>query len=266
MSNFYGTGITVKNLKKIVDSGILGWPLKVVISGHTGFNWKIDQWSGKYNLPKTRVPQHFDYDFWLGPAPEKEYHPHRTHRSFRGYWDYDGGGLGDMGMHYIDPVQYYLGKDNTSPVSVEVDTDDQDPDAVKGWRKIYYKYADGCEIILDGNNSMEGAAYIEGPNGKIFKGMKSTIKNLMQIAKSLPDPAPIESDFYNAVKTRNKFALNELNGHRSTTVVNMGITAIRLNRSLQYDPIKQVFINDDEANRLINQPMRAPWTLSGGIQ
>ena len=43
------------------------------------------------------------------------YHPHRTHGSFRGYWDYDGGGLGDMGMHYLDPVQYILGKDDTSP-------------------------------------------------------------------------------------------------------------------------------------------------------
>ena len=41
------------------------------------------------------------------PAPYKPYNPHRVHQTFRGYWDYDGGGLGDMGQHYIDPVQYF---------------------------------------------------------------------------------------------------------------------------------------------------------------
>ena len=51
---------------------------------------------------------------WLGPAPYKPYSRHRTHGTFRGYWDYDGGGLGDMGMHYLDPVQYYLDADADS--------------------------------------------------------------------------------------------------------------------------------------------------------
>ena len=74
--------------------------------------------------------------FWLGPAPYKPYNPHRVHQTFRGYWDYDGGGLGDMGQHYIDPVQYFLGKDNTSPVKVEVDAPQQHPDAVGTWRSI----------------------------------------------------------------------------------------------------------------------------------
>ena len=69
-----------------------------------------------------------DFDFWLGPAPKKPYHPHRVHQSFRGYWDYDGGGLGDMGQHYLDPVQYILGKDDESPVQIEADTSPQDLD------------------------------------------------------------------------------------------------------------------------------------------
>jgi hypothetical protein len=103
--NFYGLGTTVKPLKKVVDSGILGWPLKVTISGVTGFNWKF-YWVGKTNLEPKPVPAELDYDMWLGPAPYKPYNPHRVHSTFRGYWDYDGGGLGDMGQHYIDPVQY----------------------------------------------------------------------------------------------------------------------------------------------------------------
>lgn len=256
--NFYGMGTPVKKIKKVVDSGALGWPLKVTISGVTGFNWKF-YWVGKENLKPQDVPAHFDYDMWLGPAPEKPYHAHRTHATFRGYWDYDGGGLGDMGQHYIDPVQYFLGKDNTSPIKVEIDAPQQHYDAIGTWRKIIFTYADGCQIILDGENKDKNAAYIEGPNGKIYNGFKSTIPNIEGLIDSLPDPKEQISVFSDSVKTRQKFALNEENGHRSATIVNMGLAALRLGRNLDFDPVKQEFINDEAANRLINQPERTSW-------
>src|SRR5258708_1870107 len=148
---FYGLGAPVKPIKKVVQSGILGWPLKVTLNASTGFDWKF-QWVGRTDLTPQPVPPQLDYDFWLGPAPVKPYHPHRVHQTFRGYWDYDGGGLGDMGQHYLDPVQYILGKDDESPVRIEADTGPQDPDAVLPWRRISLKYADGCEILLDGEN------------------------------------------------------------------------------------------------------------------
>ena len=77
----------------------------------------------------------------------------------------------------------------------------------------------------------------------------------------MPDLEPVITDFNEAVRTRKKFALNEQNGHRSCTLVNMAIIAVRLGRKLHFDPDAQKFINDDEANRLINQPMRAPWVI-----
>ena len=183
------------------------------------------------------------------------------HQTFRGYWDYDGGGLGDMGQHYIDPVQYFLGKDNTSPVKVEVDAPQQHDDAIGTWRKITYTYDDGCQIILDGENKDKNAAYIEGPNGKIFNGFQSDIPNLQALIDTMPDPEPQITTFSESVRTRKKFALNEENGHRSATIVNMGVIALRLGRTLEFDPVNQVFINDDEANRLINQPMRGGWQI-----
>ena len=258
--NFYGMGTTVKPIKKLVNSGLLGWPLKVVVSKHTGFDWKF-YWVGKTNLPELPVPAELDYDTWLGPAPYKPYHPHRVHQTFRGYWDYDGGGLGDMGQHYLDPIQYFLGKDDTSPVSVEVDAPAQHPDAVGTWRRITYTYADGCQIILDGDGSEEGAAYIEGPNGKLYPGFRSDIPDLEKKLASFPDPEPQVINFTEAVKTRKKFALNEENGHRSCTLVNMGKIALKTGRSLQFDPVAQTFLNDDGANALIYQPMRAPYTI-----
>jgi hypothetical protein len=238
---------------------MLGWPLKVTVGKLTGFNWKF-YWVGKTGLNEMPIPKELDYDRWLGPAPYKPYNEHRTHGTFRGYWDYDGGGLGDLGQHYLDPVQYFLGKDNTSPIKVEVDAPQQHPEAVGTWRKITYTYEDGCQIVLDGEGTTE-APYIEGPNGKLYRGFKSDIPNMERKLAQFPDPAPQVTDFVDAVKNREKFALNEQNGFRSCTLVNMGLVALRLNRDLNFDPVKLEFINDEGANRLVNQPMRAPYTI-----
>jgi len=257
---FYGMKTTVKPIKKLVESGMLGWPLTVTVSKHTGFDWKF-YWVGKTGLEAQPVPQTLDYDRWLGPAPYKPYNAHRVHGTFRGYWDYDGGGLGDMGQHYLDPIQYFLGKDHTSPVKVEVDADQQHPDACGTFRKIIYTYADGCKIILDGEAKDESVAYIEGPEGKLFAGFKSTIPNLKEKLALLPDPVPQVTDFLESVKYRTPFALNESNGHRSCTIINLGKIALQLGRTLNFDPEAQVFIGDDEANKMINPPMRAPYGI-----
>ena len=257
---FYGLGTTVEPLKKLVASGALGWPLTVRISGATGFAWKF-YWVGKENLIPQEVPACLDYDMWLGPAPYKPYNRHRTHATFRGYWDYDGGGLGDMGQHYIDPVQYFLGKDDEFPVKIEVDAPQQHPDAIGTWRSITYTYEDGCKIILEGEGfESEGKVpYIEGPLGKVYKGFECTIPDVQEYINSLPDPEPTNTDFLDCVKTRRKFSLNEENGYHSSTIVNMGVCALRLGRTLHFDPKTELFIGDDAANLLIDQPMRGEW-------
>jgi hypothetical protein len=164
-----------------------------------------------------------------------------------------------MGQHYLDPVQYFLGKDDTSPVSVEVEADKQDKDAVGTFRRITYTYADGCQIICDGDGRDVGAPYIEGPKGKLYPEFKSDIPDLEKKLAEFPDPAPQVTDFLEAVKDRKKFALNEINGHRSCTMVNMGKIAMQLNRNLKFDPDKQKFINDDEANALAYTTMPKPF-------
>ena len=229
---FYGLGTPVKPLKKLIQSGA--------------------------------VPAELNYDMWLGPAPYKPYNVHRTHQTFRGYWDYDGGGLTDMGQHYLDPVQYMLGKDDEFPVKVEIDAPQQHPDAVGIWKKITYTYADGCQVILEGEGyeSQGKLAYIEGPKGKVYKGFECTIPNVQELINELPDPEPQRTDFLECVRTRQKFALNEQNGHHSCTLVNMGAVGLRLGRKvLNFDPTTQRFIGDDAANALIDQPMRGEWSI-----
>lgn len=263
---FYGLGTTVAPLKKLVQSGALGWPLTVRVSKHTGFSWKASTWTGKLGLPPEPVPAGFDYEQWLGPAPYRPFTSHRTAMSFRGYWDYDGGGLADMGQHYLDPVQYILGKDETSPIEIEANAPwPPHPDVVGLWGQVYMKYADGCKIILEscewGEEETQGKPFIEGPNGKVYRNFVTEPASLAELLPLLPEPEPQISDFNVSVRTRKKFGLNEMNGNRSNILVHLANCAIRLGRKLHFDPDQLRFVNDAEANMLVDQPMRSPWAL-----
>ena len=87
------------------------------------------------------------------------------------------------------------------------------------------------------------------------------IPNWEKKLADFPEPMEQNTNFIESIHNRQKYALNEINGHRSATIVNMGAVALQLNRTLEYDPVKELFINDEEANRFIDQPMRAPWTI-----
>jgi predicted dehydrogenase len=263
---FYGLGTEVRPLKKLVANGLLGWPVTVRVSRFTGFDWKVSMWSGHTHDEPKPVPPQLDYDLWLGPAPFKPYFPHRVHGSFRGYWDYDGGGLADMGQHYLDPVQYILNKDDTSPVEIEAFAPwPCHPDAVGMWGRVEMKYADGCRIILEscewGTSETQGQPYMEGPKGKVYQGFRTDPPDLKDAIASLPEPEPMISDFNVSVRTRRKFGLNESNGNRSNMLVHLANCAIRTGRKLTFDPVAQRFVGDEDANRLVDQPMRAPWHL-----
>jgi myo-inositol 2-dehydrogenase / D-chiro-inositol 1-dehydrogenase len=257
---FYGMGCTVKPLKRAVENGLLGWPIKATLNAYTGFDWKF-RWVGRTDLTAQPVPPELDYNLWLGPAPYKPYHPHRVHSTFRGYWDYDGGGLGDMGQHYLDPVQYILGKDDQSPVEIEADAPPQHPDAVGTWRRIRMRYADGCEIVLDGENKERSAAFLAGPYGRIFRDFESDIPDFERKLAQLPPPEPQLTDFATAVRTRRKFALNEINGHRSCTLVNLAKIAVQTGRLLRFDPETQRFSGDEKADAYVSQRVRGSWKV-----
>ena len=284
---FYGFGTTVKPIRQVVEGGVLGkGPLRCVFGAGQGFSWKF-YWSGKVNLDPEPCPKTFDWDMWLGPAPWKPYNKHRTHGTFRGYWDYDSGGLGDMAQHYLDPLQYLLCKDETSPVKVDYVGPKQHPDVVGRFDRITLTYADGTEVILDGDESLKEEPLLRGANGvtvwpvgkldgKVINGgwtnedvaktqffgmldangVKIDVPSLL---KSLPEPAAQQTDFIDSVRTRRKFCLNEETGFRSCTMFNLAIAAERLGRGFEFDPVKLVAKGDETANRFLYQEMREPW-------
>jgi len=262
--SYYGYG-TTRVLKRLVNSGLLGRPLTVRVFRSLGFDWKIKMWSGRTDLKPQPVPSELDYDMWLGPAPQKPYHPHRVHQSFRGYWDYDGGGLADMGQHYLDPVQYFLGKDETGPIEISAEAPwPPHPDAVQLWGTVTFRYADGDTIMLHsgewGPSAPEGLPLIEGPKGKVYENYRTDPPGLFEQLAGTPEPPPLVN-FETAVRTREKTGGNEWVAHRSCSLVNLANIAIRTGRTLKWNPDVQVFVDDEGANRMLEPAFRAPWRI-----
>ena len=267
----YGFGTPVKPVKQIIDAGYLGsGPIKCVCGIGQGFSWKF-AWSGLVNPRPQPVPKGFDWEMWLGPAPWKPYSDHRAGTSFRGYWDYDSGGLGDMAQHYLDPIQYLLGKDDTSPVRIGYAGAKQHPEAVGRFDRITLTYADGTEVILDGDETLKEEPLFRGSNGvciykkpkdaKMFRMVDASGKEMdvESILKELPEPEAQNGDFFQCVRSRVKHAVNETSGFRSATMFNLGIVAERLGRGFEFDPETLRAVDDPAADRFLYQSMREPW-------
>ena len=285
---FYGFGTPVKPVRQVVENNLVsgpGEPMRCVFGVGQGFSWKFG-WSGRVNETPEPLPKGFDYEMWLGPAPWKPYTNHRVGTSFRGYWDYDSGGLGDMAQHYLDPLQYLLCKDETSPVKIDYKGPKQHPEAVGRFDRITLTYADGTEVILDGDESLKNEPFLKGTRATVYPcktadgkvrtwttpqqavGQMFTMTDangkamdVRGILKDLPEPAPQVTDFMQSVRERKTFALNEANGFRSSTMFNLGIAAWRMGRGFAFDPVTLHAKDDPVAEKFLYQDdvMREPW-------
>ncbi|MCK4293264.1 MAG: Gfo/Idh/MocA family oxidoreductase [Planctomycetes bacterium] len=217
---------------------------------------KVREWSGMVNAQPQPIPKALDWDMYCGPAPLRPYHPHRFGGSHRGYWDYEGGGLADMGQHHFDPIQWTFAKDYTSPVEIEPYTPPAHPEAVAMWGWVEMKYADGLTFVFESNEW--GKPY----GRKVERGVgldDLSDQNRKKIAE-MPDPEPLVR-FPEAIRTRKQPGGHAEAGHRCATLLHLANAAIRTGRKLRYDPVAEQIIGDEYANRLVNQPMRAPWHL-----
>jgi hypothetical protein len=238
---------------KIMRSGLLK-KCEAVHIVRGGF--KAREWSGNPLLKPEPVPKNLDWDLYVGPAPMKPFVRARTGGTHRGYWDYEGGGLGDMGQHFFDPVQWTYGKDDTSPVEVEAHAPPAHPEVAGLWGWVELRYADGLTLVMDSGEW--GERYDrKKPHGIGLNDLSPTDRKKLQ---ALPDPEPLRS-FAEAVKTRKQAGGHAEAAHRCATLLHLANIAIRTGRKLRYDPVKEQILGDEEANRLVSPPMRAPWHL-----
>jgi predicted dehydrogenase len=239
-------------IHKIMASGLLN-PCPAVHIKRGGL--KVAQWSGKVRYQLQTVPGHLDWDMYCGPAPLRPYHPHRFGGTHRGYWDYEGGGLVDMAQHHFDPVNWMYAKDDTSPVEIEAHAPPAHPEACGMWGWIELRYADGLTLVMDSGEW--GEPYDRKQPREV--SLSDLSKEDQRKVHAMPDPQLVS--FAEAVKTRQQPGGHAEAAHRTATLLHLANIAIRTGRRIQYDPVAEQIIGDDEANRLVNPPMRSPWRL-----
>lgn len=249
-----GTG----KLRKIVLSGVLGPGAKVEAQRFVKGWFSVKRKCGRTDLKPEPVPPQLDYDFWLGPAPYMPYNRRRVHYNFRCYWNTAGGGLLDRGAHQMVRPQCELGKENTSPVEVEAYAPwPAHPDAVGMWGWLKMRYEDGTRIVLESGEWGE-------PSGEKSYTRISLTPEQEKRLNEFPNLKPNNQSFETAVRTRiDEYGRqpNAEQAHRAVTALHLANTAIRTGRKIRYDPVKEEIIGDEEANRYVHGPMRAPWHL-----
>ena len=261
-TNYYGVG-PAREIRRVVASGVLGGPLTVRLAPVGGIAWKVNLWTGRPELKPVPVPANLNWDLYCGPSQLIPYHPHRAHGSFRGYWNFDQGGLGDMGQHFLDPVQYFLGKDNEFPVTVECDAPPQDAMACGVWKTVTLTYKDGTRIILESELADRNPdnPFMEGPNGKLFAGMRGSNPALLRKAAEFPLPEYQEDDFDICAREKRPFGYGVNEAFHSSTLVNLAGLSVRLGRKLTFKSDGSGFVGDAQADRLHSPVMRGNWSI-----
>lgn len=224
-------------------------------------------------------PDYLDWDFYLGPAPWRPFnrliHPY----NFRYFRDYSGGLLTDWGVHLFDIAQWGLGKDATSPVRIESESE-MYPDNMYEFPRFQHILYDYGDVQVEWWSDSKPHPFEPGQGyGTKFYGSEGEIcvnrggywvhaKNGRSINEvlTLNDIRLYESlghhqDFFNAMRSRNLPICDVEIGHRATTISHLGNIAARLGRPVVYDPMKETFPADEAANKLVYKPMRAPWRL-----
>jgi predicted dehydrogenase len=235
-----------------------------------------DERTGLAIVEPEPVPDWLDYEMWLGPAPRAPYttarltYPHWFHIS-----DYSLGYVSGWGVHHIDIAQWGNGTDSTGPVEVSGTAvwphDDALCDNPTSW-DVHYEYANGVSVHYTGSGpGFEGVRHgitFEGPDGRVFvnRGVLETEPKSLMESKIGPNELHLpvselhEKNFIECVKSRERTICPVDVAVRSDTVCQLAWITFKLqDRKLKWDPEKEIFPNDPDANRLMKRTLRSPW-------
>lgn len=230
----------------------------------------ISHINGKLTKPAP-VPEGFDFDMWLGPAPQVPYCPGRCHWNWRWISDYSGGQITDWAGHHIDIANWGMGTEYTAPVEIEgvgvfPKVEDGLYDVAESYRFVC-KYAEGFTMTVADSEQIEMGARFEGTDGWVHVNRAGLNAYPQSVLDSVIGPDEIHlyesnnhiGNFLDCVKSRSQTIASAEAAHHSIMVGHLGLIAIKMRRKLKWDPKKERFINDVEANRLLSRPMRSPW-------
>ena len=225
------------------------------------------------------VPKSFNWNLWQGQTPEAPYVPERAHYTFRWWYEYSGGQMTDWGAHHVDIAQWAIGS-----LPVEVDTKATFPETAGGYNvavdyEARYRYANG--VVLTIADSGRNGILFTGSRGRIFVNRETLAGKAVDELHGEPLTAeqftaydfdnqsrPQRSgkldaivnhmgNFFDCVKARRQPISDAESQHRSASTCHLGNISMRLRRPLAWDPDKEEFNGDREANSQLRREQRA---------
>jgi len=239
-----------------------------------------------YALPGEPVPEGLDWDLWVGPAPWRPYNPLYHTNPMPGVvpWcfceDFGVGPSTWYHSHAADVLQYSIGYEESGPIELIHPSSNEFPSltfryangvllhTVEGWSKVKELYGAVPEDAqLDGSfggvvvgergwlTTMSGGHKITGGPEELMAEYNSPAHDVDLGGKDHHD------NWFECIKTRGKPNSHEEIGHRAASLGHLTIIAYKLGRSLKWDPVREVFPEDEQANRLLRRARRAPWHI-----
>jgi len=240
---------------ELVRNGYIGELKSITVNVGGPPAWSCD-------APGEPEPDWLDWNFWLGPAPWREYSSKIAPGGWMAYRDYSGGEMTNWGAHMFDVAQWAMDADESGPVEII-------PPDGKDYKVLTYKYANGTIMTRDKISKEVPGVLFTGTKGKIEVSREHLIAEPESLLRQKLGPNEIRlyesknhpDNFLECVRTRNRPASDAEVGCRSITVCHLGNIAYWLERPLKWNPAKEQFVNDPEADRMISRAMRAPWRL-----
>ena len=248
---------------ELVQNGYIGELQRVLVN--------VGDPAKAYDQPAEPVPAGLDWDLWLGPAPELPYNHLLAPTldddfwpKWRDYREFGGGILSDWGAHMFDIAQWGMGMDRSGPVEF---IPPSDPKAVRGMR---FRYANGVEMVHEDFERGWAVRFI-GSEGSIDISrsfLDSKPANIVKKELGPNDQRLYHSDnhyqdWIDCMKTRRQPICDFETGHRSASVCNLANIAYALGRPLTWDPEREKFKGDGEANRMLGKKYRKPFKVKG---
>jgi len=259
---------------ELVRNGRIG-DLTQVEVGILGINQGVQAGQG---FPETPVPEGFDYDLWLGPAPAVPFSAERVARGNEVcYWyyvsDYTAGFISGNGVHFVDIAQWGIG-DDIKPVAVHTVSADVPADGLVdtpvAWRsEIIYENGVKMSYSSEGHPHPDGIRFV-GTQGWIHvTGGGALSAGPMDVLKSVIGPDEIHlytatehhRNFLDCIKTRQPAAASAEIGHHATTTCNLAEISARVGRTVKWDTKREHFIEDAEADRMLARATRSSWHM-----
>ncbi len=254
---------------ELVRNGYIG-ELQTVRCGLPGGADDISK-QGDRTTPEP-VPEGFDYDFWLGPAPEAPYVPARSHVNWRWVFDHSGGQMTDWGGHHPDIAQWGMGTEHTGPVEIRNATAQYSDHPIYNTAVEFSfeaVYKNGVTLLIS-SEQRQGVTFI-GSEGWVRvdrDSIDADPKSLLDVEIGEDEIRLYRSEhhqrnFIDCVYSREETIAPIETGHRSITLAHLGNIAMKLGRDLKWNPKKEKFVRDREADSYLHRPYRGPWMLDG---